>query len=155
MTDRYPLTLPVGTAVVFLLGALAPWPYGYFVFLRWVVCFAALMVAFRAHEIERLWALWTFGLVALLFNPLIPIYLTRELWAPIDLLTAVLFAVAIASLRERAGGGAPRQKHESRSRAYNSATRSTAGGPNYLRRGLDLASKLQSNSKGGRKHKRG
>ena len=112
------------------------------------------MVAFRAHEIERLWALWTFGLVALLFNPLIPIYLTRELWIPIDLLTAVLFAVAIASLRERAGGGAPRQKHESRSRAYNSGTRSTAAPPNYVRRGLDLASKLQSNSKGGRKHKR-
>ena len=126
MTDRYPLSLPAGTAVVLLLGALAPWPYGYFVFLRWVVCFAALMVAFRAHEIERLWALWTFGLVALLFNPLIPIYLTRELWIPIDLLTAVLFAVAIASLRERAGGGAPRQKHESRSRAYNSGTRSTS-----------------------------
>ena len=105
------------------------------------------MVAFRAHEIERPWALWTFGLVALLFNPLIPIYLTRELWVPIDLLTAILFVVAIVNLRGGAGGGASRQKHESRSRAYDPGTRATEGDPNYVRRGLALASKLQSNSK--------
>jgi len=33
------------------------------------------------------------GFIALLFNPLIPVYLTREIWAPIDLGLAVLFGV--------------------------------------------------------------
>ncbi len=123
---RYPLVIPAGTAAVLLLAALAPWPYGYFVFLRWVVCLAALLVVFRAHEIERAWAVWTLGLVAILFNPLLPIYLTRELWAPIDVLTAVLFGVAIVTLREKARAETPKQKQESRSRRH-SGTRSTAG----------------------------
>ena len=114
------------------------------------------MVALRAHEIERFWALWTFGLVAVLFNPLLPIYLTREVWIPIDLLTAVLFSIVIADLREQAGGGASRQKYETRNRAYDSEVRSTSvGSANYVRRGLDLAAKLQANSKGSRKRKRG
>ena len=60
-----------------MLGALAPRPYGYYTFLRWVVCMAALMVAFRAHDSERFGTVWTFGLVALLFNPLISIHLIR------------------------------------------------------------------------------
>jgi len=154
MTDRDPITLPAAVAAAFLLGALAPWPYGYFVVLRWVVGVAALMMAFRAHDVKRLWATWTFGFVTLLFNPLIPIHLTRELWAPIDLLTAVLFGVAIVGLRKPAGGGAPSQRRESRNRAHKSETRHTTDGANYVRRGLDLATKLQSNSKGGRKHKR-
>ena len=38
---------------------------------------AALMVAFRVHDSERFGTVWSFGLVALLFNPLIPIHLPR------------------------------------------------------------------------------
>jgi len=34
----------------------------------------------------------SFGLLALLFNPIIPVHLTRELWMFIDLGAAALFA---------------------------------------------------------------
>ena len=85
--------------------------------------------------------------MTLLFNPLIPIHLTRKLWAPVDLVTAALFAVAIVWLRKRAGGGAGSEKCESMSREHNSEARPPADGPNYVRRGLDLATKLQSNSR--------
>ena len=77
VTEGYPLAMPAGTAAVLWLGALAPWPYGYYTFLRWVVCMAAWIAAFRAHDSERFGTAWTFGLVTLLCNPLIPIHLTR------------------------------------------------------------------------------
>jgi hypothetical protein len=36
--------------------------------------------------------------VALLFNPVVLIYLSREAWEPIDILTAVLFAIGAFTL---------------------------------------------------------
>ena len=36
-----------------------------------------------------------FALVAILFNPLAPVYLSRETWQPIDIAVAVLFLAAI------------------------------------------------------------
>ncbi|GAG59522.1 unnamed protein product, partial [marine sediment metagenome] len=38
--------------------------------------------------------------IGLLFNPLIPIHLTRDIWQPIDLICALLFIVIIFILKE-------------------------------------------------------
>ena len=70
------IAIPAVGSALFPLGALGPWPYGYYTLLRWVVCISALMVVYRASHVDRPWAVWTFGLVALLFNPLVPIYLS-------------------------------------------------------------------------------
>jgi hypothetical protein len=78
-----------------LLIALATLPYGYYRLLRWVVCGASIFVAFTAYNWKKIWATWLFGFIALLFNPLIPIYLSREVWQPIDVICALLFFVAI------------------------------------------------------------
>jgi len=75
-----------------LLGALAPWPYGYYQLLRFVVCGVSVYIAFMAYQWEKIWSVWLFAFVALLFNPLIPIHLSRELWQPIDVICALLFA---------------------------------------------------------------
>jgi arginine exporter protein ArgO len=83
-------------AGVVLLGALGSWPYGYYRFLRWVVCAAAVIMAIGAYSGRMLWAVWLLGFVALLFNPLAPVHLTREIWRPIDGVTAiVLFLLGI------------------------------------------------------------
>ena len=78
-----------------LLGDLADVPYGYYQLLRFVVCGVGIYVAFTAYSWQKMWAVWLFGFIALLFNPLIPIYLSRELWQPIDVICAVLFVVII------------------------------------------------------------
>lgn len=77
-------------ASVVLLGALGSWPYGYYRFLRWVVCIAAVVMAFGAYARRMLWAVWLLGFIALLFNPLAPVHLTRDVWRPIDVATAVV-----------------------------------------------------------------
>lgn len=72
------------------LFAVADWPYGYYMLLRWVVFVAALIAGFvllsRKHRFTPLAA---FGLV-ILFNPIAKIHFERGTWAVLDLLAAAL-----------------------------------------------------------------
>ena len=89
--ERRPHLIPSFVVAVMLLGALAEWPYGYYQLLRLVVCGVAVFVAFTALNWQKLWVTWLFGFIAILFNPLFPIHLTREIWQPIDVICALLF----------------------------------------------------------------
>lgn len=104
-----------------LVLALGPWPYGYYTLLRWVTCATAVIFAFHGHAGGKMWALWTFGFVALLFNPIAPVYLSREAWRPIDLITAVLFAVGTFTLPPP-----PRRGRDAEHRAESQADRDRA-----------------------------
>jgi uncharacterized membrane protein YccC len=82
-------------AAVLLLMAVLPLPYGYYTFLRVSVTTCALLVAWFAYTEKGEPTVWVlvFGLVAILFNPLIPIYLSRGIWFYLDIGIAVIFAV--------------------------------------------------------------
>lgn len=78
-----------------LFAALAPNPYGYYTLLRWVVCGVAVWTGIVFSEASRpAWA-GTFIVVAVLFNPFMPLGLDRALWAPIDITVALLLLVSI------------------------------------------------------------
>lgn len=75
-----------------LLLALVDLPIGYYTLLRIVVTIGA--VAIVVTEFENRINFWVivFGLIAILFNPLIPVYLgDKSAWMPIDIITAILF----------------------------------------------------------------
>ncbi len=78
--------------IVMLLIALAPLPYAYYMVLRVVVCAAAAFLTVidyeRAGRVSG-WALALFGL-AILFNPIVRVHLTREIWMAANLLSAAL-----------------------------------------------------------------
>ena len=76
-------------AVLLLLGAFEL-PYGYYTFLRIVVTLYTLVLAFYAHDQSKYNQMSLFLCIAILFNPLIPIYLSKDIWEVIDILTAVL-----------------------------------------------------------------
>lgn len=86
-------------AAAMLLGALGEWPYGYYTLLRWVTSAAAVLVAIFAYQWQRIWAVVVFAFVALLFNPLVPVHLSRSTWRPIDIGAALLFLLAIALVK--------------------------------------------------------
>ena len=91
--------IPCIIAALILFGALWDWPYGYYQLLRFAVCGVSVYVAFMAYVWKKLWAAWLFGFIAVLFNPLIPVHLSRELWQPIDFACALLFAVVAFVLK--------------------------------------------------------
>lgn len=89
--EKRPHLIPAVIAAVMLLLALAPWPYGYYQLLRFVVCGIAGYIVFMAYNWQKIWAMWLFGFIAVLFNPLIPIHLSREIWRSIDVICAIVF----------------------------------------------------------------
>jgi len=83
--------VPLVITGILLLAALGHWPYGYYKLLRFVVCGVGAYTAYTAYNQQKIWAVWVFGFIAVLFNPLIPIHLSREIWQPIDIVCALLF----------------------------------------------------------------
>jgi hypothetical protein len=93
--EKRPHLIPAIAVALMLFGALASWPYGYYQILRFVVCGVGAYIAYMAYNWQKVWAMWLFGVIAILFNPIVPIHLARDIWQPIDLMCALLF-VAIA-----------------------------------------------------------
>ena len=75
------------------------WPYGYYIFLRFVVCIASVIVAVNGYQWERLWVPWVFGLQAVLYNPILRVHLNVQAWVFWNLVAIVLFVVAICAVR--------------------------------------------------------
>ena len=71
---------------VMLLVALADLPYVFYTLLRWIVCGAFLCLAYQEHQLRGGASGWMVALamMAILFNPLLPVHLTRDVWAPIN-----------------------------------------------------------------------
>src|SRR3977135_3233049 len=79
---------------VLLVAAVLHLPYGYYNFLRIVICGAAGLTADAGlrEDTQRVMA-WTatFVLIVVLFNPLLPIRLHRSVWFYLDLMAAGVF----------------------------------------------------------------
>jgi len=81
---------------VLMWGMLPGNPYGYFVFLRIVVCFVAFAYVPLFVGQQRYNLVYVFGFIALLYNPIFPVHLTREKWLVLDAATIVAFVVGAA-----------------------------------------------------------
>jgi len=78
----------------FLFLALADLPIGYYTFLRIVVTIGAIAVVFTEFENGFNYWVFTFGIMVIVFNPLIPIYLNnKDTWMPIDIVAAIHFLI--------------------------------------------------------------
>jgi len=91
---RRPQLVPAAVSALLLLGALGEHPYDYFSWLRWVVCASAALVVWVGTEVRKPGVTAPFAVLAVLFNPLIPIYLNRDSWLPIDVVAALMFLYA-------------------------------------------------------------
>jgi len=80
-------------AIVLLLGALAPLPYVYYQIMNWVVAIAALRIAYHGYKYNE-WLLWPFVAVAIVFNPIAPLYFTALVWQIADVVVALLFVAS-------------------------------------------------------------
>lgn len=75
-------------------------PYGYYQLLRWLVCGSACYGALQAHEQNQQYWKCVFIGLAVIFNPILPIHLSRELWLPIDIASSIVFAVSCKLFRQ-------------------------------------------------------
>ena len=87
-----------------LVIALAKFPYGYYALLRIVVALCCAIIVFQAHTVaNRGLTVWSVVLIvmAILFNPIFPVHLTRDAWAVIDLASAAVLVAHMLIERDR------------------------------------------------------
>lgn len=82
-----------------LILAILPLPYVYYQFLRIFVFFSAGFVSYKFLEQKLMPWVLVFGAIALIFNPIVPIYLDKSSWVVIDFIFALLFFLATHSVR--------------------------------------------------------
>jgi hypothetical protein len=86
-------------SVLLFWAALSHHPSSYYTLLRWVVFGAGAYSVYVAVAFNQISWAWCFGLIALFFNPLIPVWLNRATWVNIDVAAGVILILSIFTLR--------------------------------------------------------
>lgn len=98
MTYAKPLAIVAG--IMLLLAIPSIWPYAYFQLLRVVVCVVGAILVYASYKSERTAWVWIMGIIAVVFNPAAPLYLSKGLWSLLDLVAAALmFAYAFTTVK--------------------------------------------------------
>ena len=88
--------IPQVICIIMLLWALNPNnPYAYYTLLRWVCCGIFAYLAFQSFEQKKQGWTWLLGITALLYNPIFPVHLNRELWSVVNVVTIIILITAI------------------------------------------------------------
>ena len=74
---------------VLLLLCLAPMPYGYYQFVRFVAMVVFAVIAYRFYEEKKNQLAIVFGALALLFQPFIKVALGKAIWNVVDVVVAI------------------------------------------------------------------
>ena len=99
-TPQKRMWIPQLIAVVMLLIALNPSnPYGYYTFLRFVCCAVFAYLAFLAFEQKKHLFAWLLVVTAIVYNPIIRVQLTRDIWTVVNMVTIIIAIVAAIFLK--------------------------------------------------------
>ncbi len=92
--------------VALLIVAIGPLPYGYYTLLRIAVCVAAAWLAVLDYQRDENVGPWVIalGLGAILFNPIIPIHLDRDIWFILDIGMAGVLAAHLMVTKSKFHG---------------------------------------------------
>jgi thiamine transporter ThiT len=100
MNNRLEFGVSAAGALI-AFAAILDLPSGLYMFVRLVLTAAAIsLIVFSVRRGDQA---WLFGLIpiALLWNPVIPVYLSRAVWLPLDLAAAAFFVVYAVSLAKQ------------------------------------------------------
>jgi hypothetical protein len=81
-----------------LVLAVMPVPYGYFSLLRLITTAVFVWAVLESHRRGHPTLPWIFAGLALLFNPVIKVHFSREVWKAIDLAAAIFLYVVRAKI---------------------------------------------------------
>lgn len=92
MEDGISYKILIAVSILLFLAAF-PLPYGFYTFIRIAVSGCSGYIVYHGLSKGNKDAiLWLFAFIAILFNPIAPIYMSKEVWVIADLLASGLFA---------------------------------------------------------------
>jgi len=92
--------IPAIVAIIILVLSLGSWPYGFYSLVKIVVTGIAIYYAYTVYESAQgtNWWFWLFTAIAILFNPIFPIYLyDKNIWNMMDIVVGILFLIFIVT----------------------------------------------------------
>lgn len=90
------------TCGILLLIAIPNWlPYGFYIIIRWIISVASVLLALNFKDNKNQKLSFTFWAVAILFNPIIPIYLNKDIWVLVDLVVSILFFFISSKIKSK------------------------------------------------------
>jgi len=104
MNQKSLIHIPAIVAIILLLLTFLDWPYGYYTFLRIIVTGIAIYYAYYLYAVANQLNFWFWGLIAIaiLFNPIFPIYLRdKTIWGIIDVIAAIFFISLIIKFKKK------------------------------------------------------
>ena len=95
--------IPQSIALCMFLAALLDthyynFAYEYYIILRWVACAIFAYLATEAYQQGKSEWVWILGFFSGLYNPFVPVELTREIWFVINILTIIVALGSIIAL---------------------------------------------------------
>jgi|WetSurMetagenome_2_1015567.scaffolds.fasta_scaffold191473_1 hypothetical protein len=85
-------------AVIFLLVAYTNQPISFYCLLRFIICVVGIYSAYFAFKTKKTTWVLLMSAIAILFNPLFPIYLERSQWELYDGISILILLLSIPSL---------------------------------------------------------
>jgi len=93
---RKKIVVPIIISSILLVIAVFPISeYGYYVFLRWIVFLTAIYITYLFFKEKRTNWEWIIIIIGILFNPIIPVYLSKQIWQVINIIVAIILVITI------------------------------------------------------------
>ena len=80
-------------SIIMLVLAIPDMPYGYYTFLRIIICISAIINVVYLLGKNKIIFMVIFGLIAILFNPIIKVTFEKETWVIIDMIVALIYLI--------------------------------------------------------------
>jgi hypothetical protein len=96
LVNWVPMAVAVVLSTIFVMLGLVRLPYGFFMLLRIVLCITAAIGVKRAREAQKNNWVWVYGILAVLYNPILPVHLgDKGVWVVVNIATVVIFWVGL------------------------------------------------------------
>jgi uncharacterized membrane protein len=99
MNQSIPRRAAQASALALILSVLPVWPYLYQTLLRYLVGVTAIFLVIRADELNKSSWVWLWIAVAIVFNPIVPLYLAPQTQAIMSLACGLVFVLSARILR--------------------------------------------------------
>lgn len=82
-------------AIILLVKAISGNPYSYYIFMRWALCAIFLYCSYNMLINRNRFWLFIYLLLSIIYNPIVPLHMNRDIWTVINLISIVLILTSI------------------------------------------------------------
>ena len=90
-------------AVLLIIAPLVSFPYGFYTLLRLIVSITSGFIIYHSYKgvggVNEISII--FALILILYNPFVPVHLSREIWMPINFITSGIYFYGFYKIKKK------------------------------------------------------